>query len=48
VPAGIRSEAAEMAAEEREHVRLILEWLDRVPEPEVDWDHDFDPPTAVD
>ena len=48
VPAGIRSEAAEMAAEEREHVRLILEWLGRVPEPEEDWDHDFDPPRAVD
>jgi len=48
VPEAVRVEAAEMAAEEREHVRLIEEWLARVAEPEAGWDEDLDPPVAVD
>jgi rubrerythrin len=48
VPPDIRQEAAEMAEEEREHVRLIEEWLARTPEPDARWDEDFDPPVAVD
>jgi len=48
LPAGIRAEAAEMAAEEREHVRLIEEWLTRFPAPATGWDEDWDPPNVVD
>lgn len=44
----VRAEAAAMAAEEHEHVRLIEAWMARVPEPSPDWDEDFDPPVAVD
>jgi hypothetical protein len=33
-----------MAEEEREHVRLVKEWMARVPQPDPDWDHDPDPP----
>ena len=40
----MRAAAAEMAEEEREHVRLIKEWMARVPQPTADWDHDPDPP----
>lgn len=43
-PKKLRAAAAEMAAEEREHVRLIREWMARVPPPAVGWDHDPDPP----
>jgi rubrerythrin len=43
-PKKIRAAAAEMAEEEREHVRLINEWLARVPQPTADWDEDPDPP----
>jgi rubrerythrin len=46
--AELRAAAAETAAEERGHVRLIQEWLARFPEPGPDWDEDFDPPTALD
>jgi rubrerythrin len=48
LPAALREEALETAAEEREHVRLIQEWLARVPEPAPGWDEDPDPPSAVD
>ena len=48
VPAAVRAAAAEMAEEEREHVRLIDEWLATVPVPERGWDEDPDPPNAVD
>lgn len=41
----VRAAAREMAAEEREHVRLIKEWMRRVPKPEPGWDYDPDPPT---
>jgi hypothetical protein len=37
-----------MAAEEREHVRLIEEWLTRFPAPATGWDEDWDPPNVVD
>jgi rubrerythrin len=43
-PKKLRAAAAEMAEEEREHVRLIEAWLARVPQPSADWDHDPDPP----
>jgi len=43
-PKKVRPAAAEMAEEEREHVRLIQAWLERVPQPSADWDHDPDPP----
>jgi rubrerythrin len=48
VPAAVQASAAEMAAEEREHVRLIEEWLARFPEPEPGWDEDPDPPAVAD
>jgi rubrerythrin len=40
----IRALAAEFAAEEAEHVQLVLDWLQRYPEPDPDWDEDMDPP----
>jgi rubrerythrin len=43
-PAQVRKAAREMAAEEAEHVRLIKEWMKRVPRPEAGWDDDPDPP----
>jgi rubrerythrin len=43
-PKKVREAAAEMAEEEREHVRLVKEWMARVPQPDADWDHDPDPP----
>jgi len=48
VPAEVRAAAREMAEEEREHVRLIAEWLARVPPPEPGWDEDMDPPAVAD
>jgi rubrerythrin len=48
LPPDLYAAAAETAAEEREHVALIQQWLARVPEPRTDWDEDADPPTAVD
>ena len=43
-PAGVRKLAAEMAYEETEPVRLIREWMKRVPKPDADWNRDPDPP----
>jgi rubrerythrin len=43
-PKQVRDTAREMAAEEAEHVRLIKEWMKRVPRPEAGWDEDPDPP----
>ena len=43
-PATVRKAAAEMADEEREHVRLIRDWMKRVPPPRPGWDEDLDPP----
>ena len=48
LPSEIRAEAAQMAGEEREHVRLIEDWLARFPAPERGWDEDWDPPNVVD
>ena len=44
----VRDLAAEMAEEEREHVELVVKWLEKYPEPEVGWDDDPDPPNALD
>ena len=44
VPPAVREAALEMAGEEREHVRLVREWMQRVPPPPVGWDEDPDPP----
>jgi rubrerythrin len=48
LPDAVRAAAAEMAAEEREHVRLINEWLAKYPEPVPGWDEDPDPPAGAD
>jgi len=48
IPAAVKKVAAEMAEEEREHVRLILDWMKRVPKPEPGWDRDPDPPVYSD
>ena len=44
VDARVRSAAAHMAAEEREHVTLMRDWMKRVPQPPTGWDEDPDPP----
>jgi rubrerythrin len=46
-PKKVRDAAKEMAAEETEHVRLIREWMKRVPKPAAGWDEDPDPPTVT-
>jgi rubrerythrin len=46
-PAAVRKAATEMADEEREHVRLIRDWLKRVPQPKTGWDEDPDPPSVT-
>jgi rubrerythrin len=46
-PAAVRKAAAEMADEEREHVRLIRDWMKRVPQPKPGWDEDLDPPSVT-
>ncbi len=48
LPADVRSAALEMAADEREHVQLIRDWLAKYPEPEPGWDEDPDPPAVAD
>lgn len=47
-PAEVKRIAREMAAEEREHVRLIREWMKKFPKPERGWDRDLDPPQQSD
>lgn len=47
-PAEVRKLALEMAADEREHQRLIREWMARVPKPEAGWERDPDPPSFSD
>lgn len=47
-PRRVRDAAAEMALEEREHVRLIRAWLTKVPKPKEGWDRDPDPPRMSD
>jgi rubrerythrin len=46
-PKQVREAAKEMAAEEAEHVRLIRDWMKRVPKPAKDWDEDPDPPRVT-
>ena len=46
--AAVRKAAAEIEEEEREHVRLIEEWLKRTPQPPPDWGFDPDPPALSD
>jgi rubrerythrin len=46
-PQSVRKAAAEMAEEEREHVRLIRQWMQRVPPPPKGWDEDPDPPRTT-
>jgi len=48
MPPEVCAEAAEMAEDEREHVRLIEEWIAKTPKPKPGWDEDMDPPVAVD
>lgn len=43
-PEPVRDAAREMASEEAEHVRLIREWMKKVPQPKAGWDEDPDPP----
>jgi rubrerythrin len=42
--AKVRAAARELAGEERQHVRLVKEWMQKVPKPEAGWDYDPDPP----
>lgn len=44
----VKRAAQEMAEEEAEHVRLIQDWMKKVPLPEPHWDTDLDPPRYVD
>lgn len=48
IPPQVRRAALELTEEEREHVRLVREWMKRVPEPDKDWDRDPDPPVLSD
>lgn len=43
-PREVREAAKELAAEEVEHVRLVREWMGKVPRPAEGWDEDPDPP----
>ena len=43
----LRRLAAEFAVEEAEHVSLVLDWLRRYPEPDLDWAEDMDPPQSL-
>jgi rubrerythrin len=47
VPPAVRAAALEMAQEEREHVQLIRQWMQRVPPPPKGWDEDPDPPSTT-
>ncbi len=44
----VREMATRLAEEEREHVRLLEQWLARLPRPDEDWDEDLDPPNLPD
>lgn len=44
----LRSLALEMAEEEREHVQLLDDWLEKHPEDDEDWDDDMDQPVGQD
>ena len=40
----VRQAALELQQEEREHVALVKAWMQKVPQPDSNWDHDPDPP----
>ena len=40
----VRKAALALQQEEREHVELVKAWLQKVPQPDSNWDHDPDPP----
>jgi rubrerythrin len=42
--AKVRAAARQLAGEERQHVRLVKEWMQKVPKPAAGWDYDPDPP----
>lgn len=42
----VRTMARQLAEEEFEHVRLLEEWLKKVPKPDDDWSDDPDPPNT--
>ena len=44
----VKRAALELQDEEREHVELVRAWLNKVPEPDVDWATDPDPPRYTD
>ncbi|TAK44249.1 MAG: rubrerythrin [Betaproteobacteria bacterium] len=44
-PADVKRIAKAMAADERDHVRLIQDWMRKVEKPHAGWDIDLDPPT---
>jgi rubrerythrin len=44
----VRDLAKEFADDERQHVSWMKDWLAKYPEPAADWDHDPDPPAAID
>ena len=39
--------ACRLAEDERQHVSLLEDWLDKLPEPDEDWADDPDPPLAI-
>ncbi len=41
---GVKQLALKLRDEEVEHVRLLEDWLKKVPQPEADWYVDMDPP----
>lgn len=47
-PARVKKVAAEMQADEKAHVRLIREWMRKLPKPDAGWDHDPDPALSGD
>lgn len=42
-----RALAAEFAADERQHVAWVNDWLAKYPPPDEDWDYDPDPPAPA-
>ena len=44
----VRRAAAELRAEESEHVAMVRQWMAKVPRPAADWAHDPDPPRYTD
>jgi rubrerythrin len=44
----VRRAAQELQAEEAEHVKLVQQWLEKVPAPDHDWAVDPDPPRYTD